>query len=170
MRQSCTSPGCMCATGWMRPFTAMLIIGAVALPWYVWVGVRTDGEWLRRFIFEFNLRPFKQPILTHGDVSSFDRVTAILVSILYYFYQIPAILCGFFPWAVFLGPTLVDTIRRFRGKDVQTSESGWRDGCVSFANQMYPGVPDRVLQLARSNEHSTGRRGERGRAACQKYS
>ena len=36
---------------------------------------------------------------------------------LYYFYQIPAVLFGFFPWSVFLGPALVDTIRRIRGKE-----------------------------------------------------
>ena len=115
---------------WMRPFTALLVIMAVAVPWYVWVGVETHGEWLRKFFIEFNLRPFKQPILSHGDVSSLDRAMAILVSILYYFYYIPAILCGFFPWAVFLGPTLVDTVRRIRGKGDQGSKPGWRDGCL----------------------------------------
>ena len=99
----------------MRPFTALLVIAAVAGPWYVLVGIETHGEWLRKFFIDFNLRPFKQPILSHGDVSSFDRATAIFVSILYYFYQIPAMLVGFFPWAVFLGPTLVNTIRGIRG-------------------------------------------------------
>jgi 4-amino-4-deoxy-L-arabinose transferase-like glycosyltransferase len=109
---------------WMRPWTALLVVAAVAVPWYVWVGVRTHGEWLRVFIVEFNLRPFRQPILSHGDVSSFDFAMAALVSILYYFYQIPAILCGFFPWAVFLGPTLVETVRRLRRRDA------WWDGCA----------------------------------------
>jgi 4-amino-4-deoxy-L-arabinose transferase-like glycosyltransferase len=104
------------AAWWMRPFTAIIIVAAVALPWYVWVGFRTDGEWLRTFIVEYNLRPFKQPILGHGDASSLDRTLDALISISYYFYHIPAILVGFFPWAVFLGPTLVDTIRRIREK------------------------------------------------------
>ena len=126
---------------WMRPFTALLVVAAVAVPWYALVGYRTNGEWLRVFFLEFNLRPFKQPILGHGDVSSFDRIRAALASLAYYFYQVPAVLVGFFPWSVFLGPTLVDTIRRIRnrgeavgrGADTATSredEVRWRDGTI----------------------------------------
>ncbi len=106
----------------MRPFTAILVMAAVAVPWYAWVGVRTDGEWLRRFFIDFNLRPFKQPILSHGDVSSLDHAMAVLASIAYYFYHVPALLVGFFPWAVFIGPMLVDTVVQIRRRDA------WRDG------------------------------------------
>ena len=107
---------------WMRPFTAIAVVAAVALPWYVMVGMRTEGEWLRKFFVEFNLRPFQQPILGHGDASSYylDRTLAILVSLSYYFYHVPAILVGFFPWSVFLGPTLVDTIGRIRRREKGT--------------------------------------------------
>ena len=108
----------------MRPLMAIIVIAAVALPWYVMVGIRTDGEWLRKFFIEFNLRPFKQPILSHGDVSMFSSALAVLVSILYYFYQVPAVLVGFFPWSVFLGPTLADVTQRIRRRDP------WRDGCL----------------------------------------
>ena len=118
---------------WMRPLTAIAVIAAVAAPWYVWVGVATHGEWPRRFFIDFNLRPFKQPILGHGDVSSIDRVKAALVSILYYFYQIPAILVGFFPWSVFLGPTLVETIRRIRGDDERSDVPSATAGLPSSA-------------------------------------
>jgi 4-amino-4-deoxy-L-arabinose transferase-like glycosyltransferase len=89
---------------WMRPFTAIVVVAAVAVPWYVLVGVRTDGEWLRKFFIDFNLRPFKQPIQGHGGW------------LLSYLFHIPGILFGFFPWAVFLGPTLVDTVQRLRRK------------------------------------------------------
>jgi 4-amino-4-deoxy-L-arabinose transferase-like glycosyltransferase len=109
---------------WMRPFTALAVIAAVALPWYVCVGIRTDGEWLRKFFVEFNLRPFRQPILTHGDTSFLTSTLAVLVSILYYFYHVPVILVGFFPWSVFLGPTVIDVTGRIRRRDA------WRDGCV----------------------------------------
>lgn len=111
---------------WMRPLTAIVVVAAVAVPWYAWVGYRTDGEWLRKFFIEFNLRPFKQPILGHGDGSSYflHRTVAILVSLSYYLYHIPAILVGFFPWSVLLGPTVVDIVRRVRRHDA------WRDGCV----------------------------------------
>ena len=92
----------------MRPLTAMVVVAAVALPWYVWVGVRTDGEWLRQVLPRFNLRPFKQPILSsrRRQLVRTARWPYSLRS-LYYFYHIPAILVGFFPWSVFLGPTLV---------------------------------------------------------------
>jgi len=89
---------------WMRPFTAVVVVAAVAVPWYVLVGVWTDGEWLRKFFIDFNLRPFKQPIQGHGGW------------LLSYLFHIPGILFGFFPWAVFLGPTLVDTVQRLRRK------------------------------------------------------
>ena len=131
---------------WMRPFTMILVIAAVAVPWYVAVGYLTDWEWPKQFIRDFCLRPFQKPILGHGDASSLDRVLATLVSILYYFYYIPAVLVGFFPWSVFLGPTLLDTLRRLKeGKRAQ-GENGkgsggkegreavravrWRDGVV----------------------------------------
>ena len=98
---------------WMRPLTMIVVIAVVAAPWYVAVGYETDWEWPKQFFLDFNLRPFRNPIHGHGDASSLDHVAAI-VSILYYFYYIPAILIGFFPWSVFLGPTLVDTVRRLR--------------------------------------------------------
>ncbi len=100
----------------MRPLTAVVVIAAVALPWYVMVGLQTDGQWLRQFFLEFNLRPFKQPILGHGDASSLQHVWAATVSFLYYFYHIPAVLFGFFPWSVFLGPTLIHTVQSLRKK------------------------------------------------------
>jgi 4-amino-4-deoxy-L-arabinose transferase-like glycosyltransferase len=93
---------------WMRPFTMVIVIAVVAAPWYVAVGCQTNGEWPKQFLLGFNLRPFQQPIQGHGSA------TATLVSILYYFYQIPAVLVGFFPWSVFLGPTFVDTFRRLK--------------------------------------------------------
>jgi 4-amino-4-deoxy-L-arabinose transferase-like glycosyltransferase len=114
---------------WMRPMTAIVVVSAVVLPWCVLVWIRTDGQWLRQFIFDFNLRPFKQPFLSHGDVGSpyLHHLLAALVSIAYYLYYIPAILVGFFPWSVFLGPTLVDAYRRVRKND------RWRDGCLLAA-------------------------------------
>lgn len=110
---------------WLRPFTAIAVVAAVAVPWYVMVGIRTDGEWLRKFFIEFNLRPFKQPILGHGDGSSyFHRTAAVLISLSYYLYHIPAILVGFFPWSILLGPTVVDIVRRVRSRDP------WRDASI----------------------------------------
>ncbi|MCD4726945.1 MAG: glycosyltransferase family 39 protein, partial [Pirellulales bacterium] len=115
----------------MRPLTAIVVIAAVAAPWYVLVGLKTDGQWLQQFFFEFNLRPFRQPILGHGDASSLQHAWAVTVSILYYFYHVPAILFGFFPWSVFLGPTLIHTYQCLRNKSTSRSHAPRGNvGCV----------------------------------------
>jgi len=75
----------------MRPITALGISLAVALPWYVWVGMRTDGEFLRGFFLEHNLSRATRSMEGHNG------------SILFY----PlAILAGFFPWSGLLVPAL----------------------------------------------------------------
>jgi 4-amino-4-deoxy-L-arabinose transferase-like glycosyltransferase len=103
---------------WMRPFTAIVVIAIVAAPWYIEVGRETQWEWPKQFFLNFNLRPFRTPIQGHGDTSSLTRLWAGVVSMLYYLFQIPAVLIGFFPWSVFLGPTAIDAIRRLReGRD-----------------------------------------------------
>jgi 4-amino-4-deoxy-L-arabinose transferase-like glycosyltransferase len=114
---------------WMRPLTAVVVIAAVAVPWYALVGYRTDGEWLRKFFIEFNLRPLSQPILGHGDTSFLTSTLALLASIAYYFYHVPAVLVGFFPWSVFLGPTLVGLVALLRKKG-GLFLGEWRDGCL----------------------------------------
>lgn len=112
--------------GTLRPFTAAAVVGIVALPWYLWVGLRTDWLWPRQFLGEYNLLPFGQPTLGHGDPDSWNVGSALkaLISVLYCFYHPATLLIGFFPWSVFLGPTLIDTVQRIRRHDV------WRDGCV----------------------------------------
>jgi 4-amino-4-deoxy-L-arabinose transferase-like glycosyltransferase len=119
---------------WMRPLTAIVVIAIVAAPWYIEVGRETQWEWPKQFFLNFNLRPFRQPIQGHGDASSLTRLWAALVSILYYFFQIPAVLIGFFPWSVFLGPTAIDAIRRLREGRNATGEDKeavrWRQGVL----------------------------------------
>ena len=113
----------------MRPVTAIVVMAAVVLPWHVAVWVRTDGAWVREFLLEANLHSFRQPCFSHGNTNSFglDGLLAALVAASYYLYHIPAVLFGFFPWSVFLGPTLVDTVQRIRRRDQ------WRDPCLLAA-------------------------------------
>ncbi len=71
----------------MRPITLMLVVSAVALPWYVAVGIATDGAWLEGFLGGHNIGRFSAAMEGHsGPV----------------FYYVIAILMGFFPWSVFL--------------------------------------------------------------------
>jgi 4-amino-4-deoxy-L-arabinose transferase-like glycosyltransferase len=49
---------------------------------------------------------------------------AFFVSLLYYFYQFPAILIGFFPWSVLFGPTLIEVVGQIRRRGV------YRNSCI----------------------------------------
>lgn len=73
----------------MRLGVALLMLAVVALPWYIWVGVRTDGAWLRGFLWEHNVNRAMAPMEGHSG------------PIIYY----PlAMLVGFFPWSIFAVP------------------------------------------------------------------
>ncbi|MBX5439664.1 MAG: glycosyltransferase family 39 protein, partial [Thermoflavifilum sp.] len=50
----------------MRPFDGILLFLLIALPWYVWVGIRTQGAWLRDFFFFHNLHRFGSALDAHG--------------------------------------------------------------------------------------------------------
>lgn len=88
----------------LRPLTAILVVLAIALPWYVLVGLRTDGEWLRQFFGEHNFQRAFRPFQSHSG------------PVIYY---IPAIFIGFFPWSVFLVPSLVALVKRIRQGDAR---------------------------------------------------
>ncbi|MFO0904506.1 MAG: glycosyltransferase family 39 protein [Pirellulales bacterium] len=83
----------------MRPATAVALILAIAAPWYVWVGVKTDGEFLRGFFWQHNVARAVQSFEGHRGGP--------------WFY--PLALCiGFFPWSVFATPLGFDLVRRWR--------------------------------------------------------
>ncbi|HEV3137813.1 MAG TPA: glycosyltransferase family 39 protein, partial [Pirellulales bacterium] len=81
------------ATVWsMRPLTALVAVAAVAAPWYVWVGLRTDGRWLSEFFGVHNFGRFLNAMDNHrGPI----------------FYYLLALVVGFFPWSVLAIPTLL---------------------------------------------------------------
>ncbi len=90
-------PGRLLRAAWqLRPLTAVVVVGAIAVPWYVMVGMRTDGEFLTRFLYEQNVGRALQPMQGHSGP---------------FWYYVPAILIGFFPWSVFMGPSLVELFR-----------------------------------------------------------
>ena len=96
------APGHFLRITWaMRPLTAAAVVAGVALPWYILVDQRTDGAWLEQFFGKYNLGPFLRPFLGHRGP---------------FFYHIVAVLIFFFPWAVFLTPTIVQTVRRIRDR------------------------------------------------------
>jgi 4-amino-4-deoxy-L-arabinose transferase-like glycosyltransferase len=55
------------SAGWrLRPILAVAIVGAIALPWYVTVGLRTNGDWLAGFLGRHNVDRFLQPLENHS--------------------------------------------------------------------------------------------------------
>ena len=95
----------------LRPLTGVLVVLAVAGPWFVMVGLR-DDQWLAEFFGKFNWRPFTEPILGHSGP---------------FWYHIPAILIGFFPWSIFMVPVLMDW------KQGLHRQSAWRPGYLLMA-------------------------------------
>lgn len=94
---------------YMRPLTAIAMVLLVAGPWYYWVGVQTDGQWLRGFFLDHNVGRFANAMEGHSG------------SPLYY---PAAILIFTFPWSVFAVPLLIDLVRRMRRNDP------WNDGLL----------------------------------------
>jgi 4-amino-4-deoxy-L-arabinose transferase-like glycosyltransferase len=98
--KSVLAPAHVLHTIWnMRPLTALAVVAAVAGPWYVWVGLRTQGQWLTGFIGVHNVGRFLHAMENHRGP-------------LYYY--LIAIVIGFFPWSLFLTPLLRDCGRRVR--------------------------------------------------------
>jgi 4-amino-4-deoxy-L-arabinose transferase-like glycosyltransferase len=84
-------------TAWsMRPLTIVLVVGLIAAPWYVLVGLRTDGQWTRAFFGSENLARFQNAMEGHSGPI---------------FYYIPAILIGFFPWSIVLPASVWFAVR-----------------------------------------------------------
>ena len=86
----------------LRPITGLLVVGAIALPWYIAVGIQTHGAWLAGFFMNHNLQRFAGSLNGHrGTV----------------FYYIPTILAGFFPWSIFLPLSLWRPVQRVYNGD-----------------------------------------------------
>ncbi len=85
----------------MRPLTAIALVLLIAAPWYVMVGLRTEGDFLNLFLLGEN----------------FGRATTVLESHQGGIWFYPAtLLIGFFPWIIFCFPTLL-TLDRQMSRD-----------------------------------------------------
>ena len=97
------NPARILRTIWsMRPLTALAMVLLVAGPWFAAVGWRTGGTFIYEFFGVQNFGRFVGAMDNHGG------------GIWYY---LPAILVGFFPWSIFAIPTVLDLIRRWRGRE-----------------------------------------------------
>jgi 4-amino-4-deoxy-L-arabinose transferase-like glycosyltransferase len=83
----------------MRPLTAAGIILLVAGPWYLAVGLRTDGAFLYEFFGVHHFHRFRSAMDGHSGP-------------LYYY--VVAVLIGMFPWSIFAVPASLFWIRHLR--------------------------------------------------------
>jgi len=110
------SPVVIWRVGWvLRPLTAIVLVAAIALPWYVWVGSRTDGAWIAGFLGKHNVTRFVQPLEGHSGPI---------------FYYVIAVMLGFFPWSVFLPLACLRLLHRWRNSDAWTAGDAF---CASWA-------------------------------------
>ncbi|NDC53464.1 MAG: phospholipid carrier-dependent glycosyltransferase [Planctomycetia bacterium] len=83
------------AVGGLRLPAMLAAALAVALPWYLWVGVRTGGAWPRGFFLVHNVGRFMAPMEGHSG------------SFLYY----PAVVAvGLFPWSIVLAAMVAHAV------------------------------------------------------------
>jgi 4-amino-4-deoxy-L-arabinose transferase-like glycosyltransferase len=76
------------AASWqMRVLLGAAVVLAIALPWYVAVGLKTDGAWLQGFLGDHNVGRFLGAKENHSGPI---------------FYYVIALFLGCFPWSVFL--------------------------------------------------------------------
>jgi 4-amino-4-deoxy-L-arabinose transferase-like glycosyltransferase len=96
----CFAPRHVLRTGWsLRPLTAAAVVLVVALPWYAAVAERTDGAWVRGFLWDHNVGRAARSLEGHGGSL---------------FYYPVALLVGFFPWSVFAVPVAWEVVGHLR--------------------------------------------------------
>jgi len=78
--------------GRFRPVTGLCVILLVALPWYITVGVLTDGLWLKGFLLHHNIDRFIEPLQGHRGFPGFYILTFLI---------------GWFPWSGLLAATTI---------------------------------------------------------------
>ncbi|MBC6490593.1 ArnT family glycosyltransferase [Flavihumibacter stibioxidans] len=83
----------------LQPIAGILVIAAVALPWYLLAHKHSNGEWTRGFFLEHNIGRFKQP--TEGHKGPF-------------FMPLLFLLGGLFPFSLFLPRVIITVMKDFR--------------------------------------------------------
>ena len=85
--------------GAMQLLIAVAMVALIAAPWYVWVGIRTEGDWVRMFFLNEHWGRATTAFESHrGGI---------------WYYPL-ALMLGFFPWSVFFAPVFVFMDRQFK--------------------------------------------------------
>jgi len=87
----------------LRPHVALAVAAAVALPWYIAVGLETDWAWPAGFLWKHNVGRYMAPMEGHDGPP---------------FYHLLSLAVGFFPGSIFLVPMGIHVWRQCRDRQV----------------------------------------------------
>ena len=106
--------------------TAIAAVLLIAGPWFVAVGLKTDGAFLNEFFGVHNFGRFLKPMENHRG------------PIVYY---IPIVAIGFFPWSIFAMPSAIHAVRAPEDRARHLflmCWAGWMIGFFSIASTKLP--------------------------------
>lgn len=82
----------------MQPWWLVFTVALIAAPWFIWAGLRTEGDFLNWFFFQEHLGRATTAMENHSGGP--------------WFYPL-AILVGFFPWSILAVPVAIGLWREF---------------------------------------------------------
>jgi 4-amino-4-deoxy-L-arabinose transferase-like glycosyltransferase len=132
----------------LRPLTLLASVGLVALPWYITVGLKTDGEWLIGFLGKHNVARFTGAMEGHSG------------PIVYY---VVAVLIGFFPWSCLMPIGVYRLVRRLMlgvansDRNADTFLACWAGLYIGFFSLASTKLPSYVLPAYPALALITGR-------------
>lgn len=118
-----------------HPFKGVAIALAVALPWYIAVGVMTHGVWLEGFIFHHNIDRFTDPLQGHRGFPGLYVISVLL---------------GWFPWTGLLAAMLWFgswRLKSLRQEPVRLFMLCWIGVYILFFSIAQTQLPNYVLPL-----------------------
>jgi len=119
--------------GRFRPVTGLCVILLIALPWYLTVGVLTDGEWLKGFLLHHNIDRFTEVLQGHRGFPGFYILT---------------FLAGWIPWSgLLIAATTLDSWRlaALRKKPVRLFLLCWMGVFLIFFTLASTRLPNYIL-------------------------
>lgn len=134
--QTLTAHRIVRVTSSLRPLTAVAVIALVALPWYVTVGLKTDGAWLVGFLGKHNVQRFTGAMEGHSG------------PVVYY---LVAVLIGFFPWSCLMPIGVYRLVRRLmlgtsnRDRNADNFVACWAGLYIGFFSLASTKLPSYVL-------------------------
>jgi 4-amino-4-deoxy-L-arabinose transferase-like glycosyltransferase len=137
MAQLVFSPGRFLRTLWgMKLWIGVPVAFGIALPWYIAVGLETDGAWLAGFLSKHNVARFTSALENHRGL------------IVYY---VPVLFAGTFPWSVFLPMAVRSVWRRIRDR-AEDSEAdlflaSWALTWLVFFSLAQTKLPNYILPI-----------------------